>query len=110
MPKRKINYTFPTELVYALHNVSDSRSGAVEKAVDAAFKEPQSLLRALARRCERRVVVSPGLGKTPQMTPVTLSLDVTVPDKLNHLAELSGLPIEHVVRLALEDYLRWQMV
>lgn len=91
-------YTLPIDLIDTLSSMPKNRSTLVSEAIHAAHKDPSRLLSALKRRLSE-----------PQAHARTTRVTVSVTEQTtSHLAELTHmtqLGTEHVLRLALEDYL-----
>jgi len=88
-------YSLTDDLVAA--TATTNRSASVSAAIDKARVDPTILTRALIKRLTDNTEREP--------VAVTVSISVETIDKLSELAKMTRLPVEHVLRLALEAHL-----
>lgn len=98
MTNQARGYTLPITLIEQIEALPKSRSTVVAESLHKAGKSPALLISALKRRYTTPNDRSRNSRVTVSMSPVSL-------DTLSVLTDLTQLGTEHVLRLALEDYL-----
>lgn len=86
-------------LLVALSEVPTTRSSAVQNAIRDAFNEKEKLTRALRHR-----MLSPKMWGEDNSERINVSLDPRILNYAQEMSKMTQLPIEQVVRLALEAY------
>lgn len=92
------HYTLSSSLVAEFEALPTTRSASMRAAVTEAANDDQVLASALVQR-----LVSP--KDDSGVARIAVSWDDDSEEKLNKLADRASLPIEHVLRLAMEAYI-----
>jgi hypothetical protein len=92
-------YTLPITLINAIANPSKPRSHIVAEAIHNAHSHAHVIVQALERRLRLN---QPDTGPTSR---VTVSVTQKTVKELAELTAMTELGTEHVLRLALEEYL-----
>jgi len=95
------SYCLPNKLVHDFDQLPVSRTSAMTMAVLRAHENDNGLVDALRRRLDRGQVMDAG----PAAIRVGVKFDPTIVSKLDALSRRSSLPVEHTLRLAMEEYL-----
>lgn len=98
--RRFKDYVLPADLLETFDSLVTNRSSSLEKAVNLAYKDCGRLVRAL----EKRLSSDKNEEKDTQTRRVGVTLPPRTIEQLNELEERTKLPVEHVMRLAMEAY------
>jgi len=94
-------YRLPKALLDDFERLPMNRSAAMSKAVLLADKDPSRLEAAAMRRAQH--LLKPQSDSTS--VKVSVTVDPKVVEALERLRILTRLPIEHVLKLAMEAYI-----
>jgi hypothetical protein len=103
--KQTRQYTVPDHLIEAYAHLPISRSAAMSMAITQAHKNAQVVVEALRAR-----LVNPpdDLAFVRKTSKVTVSFDAKIVERLGHLSDVTQLPTEQALRLAMEAYISKQ--
>jgi hypothetical protein len=99
MKKLNRSYYMPAEIVEGMKLLPLKRSVVMNKAIDAAHDNPLLLSKAFQKRVER-------LQGPSEMVRAVFYISKETVDKAYDLANKIGIPLEIVIRLAIEAYIQ----